>query len=96
MVKLAANINDSHLTNIINNDFLRNLFSDSAKVTFLRPIIKKIIEQIQTNYTPVSLLNCFSKVYEKFLNKKRSHFVNHSLSLILCLLIENDTVPIMS
>ena len=31
-------------------------------------------------YRPVSLLNCFSKIYGKFLNKQLLHFMNHSLS----------------
>ena len=41
IVKLAANIADSHLTNIINNDLSRNSFSNSAKVASVRPIFKK-------------------------------------------------------
>ena len=46
-VKLAANITDSYLTIIINNHFSRNSFSNSGKVTPLRPILKKeMIEQI--------------------------------------------------
>ena len=32
IVKMSANIIDSHLTNIINSDFKRNAFSDSAKI----------------------------------------------------------------
>ena len=41
IVKLAANVIDSHLTNIINDDFSNNAFSDSAKLAFVRPIYKK-------------------------------------------------------
>ena len=40
IVKLAANIIDSHLTNTINNDLSRNFFSNSAKVASVRPIFK--------------------------------------------------------
>ena len=32
IVKMLANIIDSHLTDIINSDLKRNVFSDSAKV----------------------------------------------------------------
>ena len=52
-VKPAANIIDSYLTNIINNELPRNSFSHSAKVASLRPIFKrndrtsiKIIDQL--------------------------------------------------
>ena len=31
ILKLAANIMDSHLTNIINNDLFKNSFSEEAK-----------------------------------------------------------------
>ena len=57
IVKMSANIFDSHLTNIINSDFKRNAFSDSAKVASIRPIFKGKEERIEIkNYRPVSIL----------------------------------------
>ena len=44
-MKLATNIIDSHLTNIINSALSRNSFSNSAKV--VRPVFKKMMEQIE-------------------------------------------------
>ena len=41
VVKMLAYIIDEHLTNIINNDLLRNSISDSAKITSVRPIFKQ-------------------------------------------------------
>ena len=38
IVKMLANIIDSHLTDIINSDLKRNVFSDSAKVASIRSI----------------------------------------------------------
>ena len=38
---MSAYIIDKHLTNIINNDLLRNSFSDSIKIASIRPIFKK-------------------------------------------------------
>ena len=38
--EMLAYIIDRHLKNIINNDFLRNSFSDSAKIASVRPILK--------------------------------------------------------
>ena len=63
---IAASIIDSHLTNIINNDLSNNAFSDSAKLASVRPIYKKDDRNEIKNYRPVSILNCFSKIYEKF------------------------------
>ena len=56
------------LTNIINSDLKRNAFSDSAKVASIRPIFKGKGERTEIkNYRPVSILNCFSKVYKRFI-----------------------------
>ena len=71
IVKRAANIIDSHLlTNIINNDLPRNSFSNSTKVPSVRPMFKKNDRTNIKNYRPVSLLNCFSKFHETFLNEQ--------------------------
>ena len=42
VVKMSTYIIDKHLANIINNDFLRNSFSDSAKIASVRLIYKKV------------------------------------------------------
>ena len=41
IIKLSANVIDSHFTNIINNDIDKNRFSKYAKVASVRPIYKK-------------------------------------------------------
>ena len=41
IVRLSANIIDSHLTNIINSDLLKDSFSKDAKTASVRPIFKK-------------------------------------------------------
>ena len=58
IVKIAANIVDSHLTNIINNGLSRNSSSNSAKVASVRPIFKKDNRTNIKNY----LFNCFSEI----------------------------------
>ena len=83
IVKLAASVIDSHLTNIINNDLSNNAFSDSAKLASVRPIYKKDDRNEIKNYRPVSILNCFSKIYEKFLNEQLLPFVNRSISELM-------------
>ena len=40
---VAANIIDSHLKNIINNDLSKNPFCNSTKVASVRPIFKNFL-----------------------------------------------------
>ena len=81
IVKMLVNIIDSHLTNIINSDLKRNAFSDSAKVASIRSIFKRKRERTEIkNYWPVSILNCFSKVYERFIHENLMSSVTKFLS----------------
>ena len=79
IVELAASVIDSHLTNII-NDLSDNAFSDSASV---RPIYKKDDRNEITNYRLASILNCFSKICEQFLNEQLLPSVNRSISELM-------------
>ena len=81
IVKILANIIDSYLTNIINSDLKRNAFFDSAEVTSIRPIFKGKGKGTEIkNYMPVSILNCFSKVYERFIQEYLMSSVTNFLS----------------
>ena len=75
IVKISANVIDYHLANIINNDITNNVFSEKAKVASVRSIFKKNEREKIENYRPVSILNCFSKVYAKFLLEKFKPFI---------------------
>ena len=88
IARLSANI-DSHLMNIINNDLSNNSFSNEAKVATVRPIYKKKSRDKIENYRPVSILSCFSKVYEKFLLEKFKPFINTFLSKFIAGYREN-------
>ena len=76
IVRLSANIVNSHLMNITNNDLNNNSLSNEAKVATVRPIYKKKRRDRIENYRPVSILSCFSKAYEKFLLGKFKPFIN--------------------
>ena len=80
IVILSANIIDSHLANIINHDLDNNSFSEDAKITTVRPIYKKNDRHEIENYRPVSILNYFSKVYERFLHEQFEPVVEIFLS----------------
>ena len=75
--------------NIINNDLSNNSFSNEAKVATVRPIYKKKSRDKIENYRPVSILSCFSKVYEKFLLEKFKPFINTFLSKFIAAYREN-------
>ena len=89
IIKLSANIIDSHLTNIINKDISQSKFSEAAKLASVRPLYKKKGREKIENYRPVSILNCFSKVYEKFLLAQFKPFVNNILSDFIAAYREN-------
>ena len=46
---------------------MKKLFYDSAKFATIRSIYKKVERTDLKNYSPVSVLNCFTKTLEKFL-----------------------------
>ena len=79
-VKTSADIIDCHMANIINKDISNNKFSENAKTATVRPIFKKGDRTEIKNYRPISLLNIFTKIYEKFLHENLSNHVDTFLS----------------
>ena len=78
-IKMSANVTDSHLANIINKDLDLNCYSENAKSANVRSIVKKDEKTKVKNYRPVSLLNTFSKIYERFIHENLTPFVNSFL-----------------
>ena len=79
IIKLSANVIDSHLTNIINSDIEKKSFSECSIIASVRPIFKKNEREKVENYGPVISLNCFSKIYEKYILKHFKTFLNDFL-----------------
>ena len=79
-VKTSGNIIDCHIANIINKDISNNKFSENSKTATVRPIFKKGDRTEIKNYRPVSLLNIFSKIYERFLHENLTNYVDTFLS----------------
>ena len=77
---MSVNVIDSHLTNIINKDINLDCYSENVKIANVRPIFKKDERTKVKNYRPVSLLNIFSKIYERFIHENLTPFVNSFLS----------------
>ena len=77
---MSANIIDFHLLNIIASDISDNQYSEHSKTATVRPIFKKDDRTKVKNYSPVSPLNIFSKIYERFLHENLTNYVNCFLS----------------
>ena len=80
LIKLSANAVDEYLTSITNHNIWRSYFSDGAKNALVRPIYKKKDRQNKDHYRPVSILNGFSKVYERFINDSMLPIIETFLS----------------
>ena len=65
---MSANVIDKHLCNIINVDIENYNVPENTKVATIRPIYKKKSRNELESYRPVSLLNAFSKIYERYMH----------------------------
>ena len=77
---MSASVIDCHLSNIINCDISKDKYSDHANS---RPFFKKDDSTKIKNYRLVSLLNLFSKIYEKFFHENLTNYVNTFLSKLI-------------
>ena len=77
---MSASVIDRHLSNIIACDISKNKYSEHAEIATVRPIFKKDGRIKIKNYRSVSLLNMFSKIYERLLHENRTNYVNTFLS----------------
>ena len=80
LVNLSANVIDRHLCNIINKGLQNSSFPDAAKVASVRPIYKKKCRKTIENYRSVSILNTFSKIYERYIDDSLIPYINKCLS----------------
>ena len=80
VLKTARNVIDSYLTNIMNRDIKESKFSEDAKTALPRSWYKKNDRDKIQNYRPVSILNGFSKVYERYLLNSLSNHIEKILS----------------
>ena len=73
LVKLASEVLSKPLSIAMNNNITLSTFPDKAKVATVVPIDKKTDNKYNvSNLRQVSLLNCFSKIYENYINSLNS------------------------
>ena len=81
LVKLASNFLLKPLVTAINNSLASSNFPDIAKVATVIPIDKKTDDKYDiSNFRPVSLLNCFSKVYENIIECRLVDLMYNNIS----------------
>ena len=64
---------------MIKTDSESSCFLENAKNASVKPVYKKESRSDKNNYRPVSVLNGFSKIYERFINDKLLSHVNDIL-----------------
>ena len=80
ITRTVGNVIDSHLAYTINKDRTKNKFSENAKIASVGSIYKKNDRDKIRNHRLVSLLNGFSKMYERFLHGSLSTFLGKIFS----------------
>ena len=80
ILKIARNVIDSHLKNTINRDIKENKFIEDAKSALVKPLHKRNDRDKIQNCRPVSILNGFSKFYQRSLLSRLSNHIEKILS----------------
>ena len=84
LVKLAKNYLVKPLKNAINSSIRSSLFPNKAKRAAVTPLDKGGKDKTNiSNYRPVSVLNVFSKFYERIMKEQITSFINSKLSNFL-------------
>jgi hypothetical protein len=94
------------LSLIINHSFTESIFPTALKIAKIIPLHKNGSKSELCNYRPISLLNIFSKIYERAIFNRMSNFIDkhhllyqnqfgfrkhHSTELALIKLVDNIT-----
>ena len=90
LVQLSADILSTALSNAIHNSILKGKSPDDAKVASVSPLDKRTDNQYSvSNFGPVSVLNTFSKMYEKVLKNMLVEKMNDHFSPFVAAYREN-------
>ena len=84
LVAMSAEVIAEPLTDLINSTMLDHfIFPSVEKEASVTPAFKKEDRQIKTNYRPISVLNVFSKISERFLLNQMLPFIDNLMSSFL-------------
>ena len=85
IVKRCSHIISKFLEHLINRSFAEGVFPKKLQIAKVIPIFKKGDKSLHTNYRPVSILPCFSKIIEKIMAMRLLNYLTNN-----SLLIENQ------
>ena len=63
------------LTSIFNKSFATGIFPDGLKISLITPVYKNEDKSLFSNYRPVAVLSCFSKILEKLMYKRLMDYI---------------------
>ena len=66
----------SPLAHIVNLSFAHGIFPDHLKLARVTPVFKSDDPMNVSNYRPISVLNAISKIFERIMHNKLSHFLD--------------------
>ena len=93
IIKLAAPIIVTPLTKIINLSISVSKYPDMLKEACVTPVFKKDDRLRKENYSPISILNTFSKVFERYILEQLTPFFNVIMSQFLSAYRKNFSCP---
>ena len=76
LIKIAGDTIATQLSDICNISFSQGIFPDANKIAKIIPIHKKGSTKDVNNYSPISLLTTFSKIFEKLMAKRHNNLLD--------------------
>jgi hypothetical protein len=77
ILKVCASLISHPLTHICNHSLFTGIINDCLKISLVKPLYRKWdnTSTRTSNYGPISLLTTFSKVLEKIMHSRLSHYL---------------------
>ena len=76
LLKTLSSYISKPLFSIINQSFETGIFPQKLKLGKVNPLHKKEAADLSSNYRPISILSCFSKIIEKMMYERLYRFLN--------------------
>ena len=84
LVIIASEIMSDPLSELINDTLIKkSYFPTVEKVACVTPAFKKEDRLLKKNYRPISVLDVFSKIFERFLSDQMVSYLNGILSVFI-------------
>ena len=77
-LKIVGDIISPVLSHLISASLIQGVFPSSLKIAKVIPVHKKCSRADVSNYRPISLLSCFSKIFEKAMHFRLTSFLRQN------------------